>query len=241
MKKTGSQYILLIVFLIFGIVLAVQIKSALHARNSTASNTLTIDMLKEYIVEEQKVVDDLKASIDHNVVLRNDFIDNYIIQENDAQLAEEWGRIKLRTGLVDVKGPGITIKLDDAPARQPDIDVLWQIIHDGDVREILNDLKKAGAQAISVNGERIVPMSEQVCAGPTIMINDNRYPVPYIIEAIGAPDILYESIENNSKVAFMREFNIRVEIKKSNELIIPKFGGTAQLDKYISGLEEIKK
>ena len=64
----------------------------------------------------------------------------------------------------------------------------WFIIHDYDIRTILNELKTAGAQAIAINGERVVPMSEQICVGPTIIINDNRYPVPYIIEAIGEPD-----------------------------------------------------
>ncbi len=241
MKKPASRYILLIVFILFGIIIAVQLKSTLYARKMTATSTLSVDMLKEQIAEVNKEVEELKASIDENVVMQNDIIREYITLQNDDKLTEDWGLIKLHTGLSGVSGPGITIKLDDAPARQPDTPLKWLIIHDYDVRTILNDLKKAGAQAIAINGERLVPMSEQVCAGPTILINGNRHPVPYIIEAIGDPDVLFNSISTSAKVAEMTEFNIRVEIKKSKEILITKFSGADNLDRYISGLEVVEK
>ena len=147
----------------------------------------------------------------------------------------------MHTGLVGVEGAGITITLDDAPVREPGMPPSWFIIHDYDIRTILNELKTAGAQAIAINGERVVPMSEQICAGPTIIINDNRYPVPYIIEAIGEPDGLYEAMSTSNKVAELKEFNILVDIKKSDKIRISKFSGADKLDRYISGLEVVEK
>ena len=241
MKKTGSQYIFFIVFLIFGIVVAVQLKSTLNVKKMTTSNTLSIDLLKEQLAKEQNETDKLKTAIDENLVTKNDIIKSYIEQQNDVQLADDWEKIKLSTGLVSVKGPGITIELDDAPVRQPGYESSWVIIHDQDIKIILNDLKKSGAQAIAINGERVVPMSEQLCAGPTILINDNRYAVPYIIEAIGNPDVLYETISTSSIIAEMTVFNIRVEIKKSKEITLAKFSGADNLNRYISGLEVVKK
>ena len=73
-----------------------------------------------------------------------------------------------------------------------------------------------------------------------LKINDNRYPVPYRIEAIGDPELLYESISLSRRVAEMTEFDIQVEIKKSKEIIIPKFSGSDKLEGYISGLEVIE-
>lgn len=241
MKKHGSQYILLIVFIIFGIVLAVQTKSTLNTKKLAAAKTYSAEVLKKQLVEEQAETDALKKAIDENIATQNEIINEYVQGQNDNELARDWEKIRLSTGLVDVKGPGITIKLDDAPARQPDTPLSWLIIHDQDIKVILNDLKKAGAQAIAVNGERVVPMSEQVCAGPTILINGNRHAVPYVIEAIGNPDVLYDSISNSSRIAEMTEFNIRVEITKSKELKLVKFSGADKLDKYISGLEVVKK
>lgn len=241
MKKHGSQYILLIVFIIFGIVLAVQTKSTLNTKKLAAAKTYSAEVLKEQLVKEQAETDTLKKAIDENVAAQNKVIDEYVLQQNDDQLASDWEKMRFSAGLVDVKGPGITLKLDDAPARQPDTPLDWQIIHDQDIRVILNDLKKAGAEAISVNGERIAPMSEQVCAGPTVLINGNRHPVPFIIDAIGDPDTLYNSIINSSRIAEMTEFNIRVDITKSNEIKLAKFSGADKLDKFISGLEVVDK
>jgi len=240
MKISGKSVILFIVFLIFGVVLSVQYKNAMAAKKAASSGKYTVEMLKEQLTTVMMETEELKRAIDENVEIKNKFIMEYVTQQNDNQLEKEWESLKLLTGIVGVKGPGITVKLDDAPAREPDMPLELLIIHDHDIKVILNELKKAGAQAIAVNGERIVPMSEQVCAGPTILINGNRHPVPYIIEAIGNPDELYDSMVNSSRIASMIEVNIRVEITKSKEIVLPKFSSADKLDRYISGLEVVE-
>lgn len=241
MKKPASRYILFIVFILLGMVTAWQLKSTLNARKATASSALNANILREQIAELRMEIDELRTAIDENIALQNDIIKEYIALQNDDQLSREWEIIKLHTGLVGVEGAGITITLDDAPVREPGMPPSWFIIHDYDIRTILNELKTAGAQAIAINGERVVPMSEQICAGPTIIINDNRYPVPYIIEAIGEPDGLYEAMSTSNKVAELKEFNILVDIKKSDKIRISKFSGADKLDRYISGLEVVEK
>ena len=241
MKKTERSVVFLLIFMIFGIVIALQFKSTLNAKKITASNTLNADILVGQLAAEQKAVDELKLAIDENISARDKFIKEYFESNTDIATASEWEKVKLKAGYTDVKGPGITIKLDDAAARQEDTPLNWLIIHDQDIKVILNELKKSGAEAISINGERIVPMSEQVCAGPTIMVNDNRYSVPYIIEAIGDPELLYENIANCARVAEMLEFKIRIEITPSKELKINKFSGIDHVNRLISGMEEFKK
>ena len=241
MKKPASRYILFIVFILLGMVTAWQLKSTLNARKATASSALNANILREQIAELRLEIDQLRTAIDENIALQNDIIKEYIALQNDDQLSREWEIIKLHTGLVGVEGAGITITLDDAPVREPGMPPSWFIIHDYDIRTILNELKTAGAQAIAINGERVVPMSEQICAGPTIIINANRYPVPYIIEAIGEPDGLYEAMSTSNKVAELKEFNILVDIKKSDKIRISKFSGADKLDRYISGLEVVEK
>ncbi|HEX2926870.1 MAG TPA: DUF881 domain-containing protein, partial [Ruminiclostridium sp.] len=101
------------------------------------------------------------------------------------------------------------------------------------------ELKMAGAQALSVNGERIISTSEQVCAGPQIFINNNRYPVPYEIKAIGDPDKLEKNISESETMASLLECRIRVSITKSRELTISRYIG--DISKLISALEVEKK
>ncbi|HPV01555.1 MAG TPA: DUF881 domain-containing protein [Clostridiales bacterium] len=241
MNKPASRYISFIVFMLLGTLMAWQLKSTLNVKRAAASNALNANALREQITELMQDIDELRVAIDENIALQNEIIREYIELQNDDQLRREWDVIKLQTGLVGVEGPGIRITLDDAPAREPDMPFSWFIIHDYDIRSILNDLKIAGAQAIAINGERVVPMSEQICAGPTIIINGNRYPVPYVIEAIGDPDALYEAMNISDKVLELRRFNIQVDIKKADRIRISKFSGADKLDRYISGLEVVVK
>lgn len=241
MHKRESRIILTVILFILGIALALQFKSTLYARDQSRSDALNAENLMAQLLSEQEELKELKAAVDENLTLRDNLIKEYVEEEKDYQLSRDLDKIKLVAGLIDVKGPGITIKLDDAPVRQPDTLISWQIIHDNDIKIILNELKKAGAQAISINGERVMPMSEQVCAGPTILINGNRYPVPYIISVIGDPDLLYESMSRSERIAEMMQFKIRVDITKSREILIPKYSGSANLERQISGLEAVEK
>ncbi len=241
MRRKDGMLLIFIIFMVFGIMVALQFKSTQNIKKLAALNTLSLETVKTQLDQAQRETEELRFAIDEELAMQNEIIMDYLEKQDDAQLASSWEKIKLHTGLVDVKGPGITIKLDDAPARQPDTPVNWQIIHDQDIKVILNDLKKAGAQAIAINGERVVPMSEQLCAGPTIMINDNRYSVPYYIEAIGEPEVLYNAIVNSSRIAEMTEFNIRVDIKMVKEIKLSKFSGADNLDRYLSGLEVADK
>jgi uncharacterized protein YlxW (UPF0749 family) len=219
---TKKNFILFIVFIVFGIVIAMQFRSTIYSRNQKEKNSLNSEELLSQIVSEQNQIESLKTSIDENLVLKEKYIRAFVQSLDSGAITEDRSEIMLKAGMTDVKGPGITIKLDDASVRMEDTPLDWLIIHDQDIKIILNELKKAGAQAISINGERVVSMSEQICAGPTILINGNRYSVPYVINAIGNPDHLYETIKMSERIAEMIDYNIRVEINKSKEITIPK-------------------
>jgi uncharacterized protein YlxW (UPF0749 family) len=145
----------------------------------------------------------------------------------------------LRAGLTAVSGKGVVITMEDAPAKG-ELDINEYIIHDNNINDILDELKANGAQAISVNGERVMLNTRPVCAGPTIIVNESRYPPPYVIEAIGDPDILYDAIENMPQVAFMRLTNIRIDVEKQEEIVINRFRMYSTLENLLKGLEVVK-
>jgi len=239
MDKMEKKFIFFIIFMVLGILLAVQFRSTLYANRQRSALELNIERLEARINEAKTIEAELKAQLEENTLKKENYLKAFIEDKDDDKLRREWEAVRLIAGLTDVKGPGIVIKLDDAPARLDGVDPSQLIIHEQDIRIILNDLKKAGAQAISINGERIVAISEQVCAGPTILVNRNRYPVPYIINAIGDPDLLYESLSRSERIALMIEDRIRVEIKKSKEVIVPGFSHSDNLDDFISHLEVV--
>lgn len=238
MHRREYNFILFIAFILLGILVAVQFRSTIYLNNQRAQSILDAERVLDQLNREKALENDLRGQIEVALSQKEAIEKTFLEETFDRELNKEWEKIRLKAGLVSVKGQGIEITLDDAPAKIGG-DPGKLIIHDQDIRIILNELKNAGAQAISINGERIVNTSEQVCAGPIILINGNRYPVPYVINVIGDADRLYSSMMESKRMNIMKQDKIRVEIKKVNEIIVPGFSGNIQ--NLISGLEEIKK
>ncbi len=238
--KNSSKFVLFLAFLLLGTIVAVQFRSTLYRNRQDTSTSYNVEQLKTMLNEEKEAVNKLKTTIAENEKVRDDYLKTAVNNANNDFL--KWqhkylDEVKLKAGLSDIKGPGITIKLDDAPARK-NYPTSFLIIHDADIKKIVNELKKAGAQAISINTERLLATSEQVCAGPTILINKNRYPVPYTIKAVGNADSLYKKVDESERIMLMRRDGIRISIEKSKEIQIPKYG--QELDKLVEGLEAVE-
>lgn len=236
-----NKVLILITFVIFGIVVAAQVRTTITKNQQKAASVLNVEHLAQQLINEKAIEEGLKEKIKNSGSLNDEMLKKFLEGNDDDGLLDEYNRIKLLAGMIDVKGPGIEIVLDDAPARKGE-DARYLMIHDSDIKQMLNELKKAGVQAISINGERIIPTSEQVCAGPTILINGSRYSVPYVIKAIGHSDTLFDVIAKSEYVAILRNDKIKVDIKKSDDVLVPKFNyDLHKLDKQISKLEDVSK
>ena len=114
------------------------------------------------------------------------------------ELSSDLARAQFLAGLTDVKGPGVVVTLNDSKKPMPPMPAGFappNIIHDTDIAAVVNELKAAGAEAISVNGQRIVAVSPVRCVGPTVMVNFTPQTPPFVIKAIGNPKTLYTAIE----------------------------------------------
>lgn len=132
-------------------------------------------------------------------------------------------RLNIMAGNTAVEGKGVIITLDDSPiTKKPGENPNLYIIHDEDLLRTLNELRAAGAEAISLNDQRIVAMSELRCAGPTISVNNVRSAAPYVIKAIGAPKTLTSALRLRGGVVETFEFwGIQVDIQEKEKLVIP--------------------
>ncbi len=104
-------------------------------------------------------------------------------------------RRKMQAGYQKLQGKGVIIELMDSEEEAGDGENPNNLlIHDQDILILLNDLKVAGAEALSVNGQRIVARSEIKCSGATITINGTTYGQHFIIKAIGDPKQLEAAV-----------------------------------------------
>jgi len=126
-------------------------------------------------------------------------------QEVKAQLDEQ----KTFAGLAPLHGPGLTVLLHDGadPNSSADHSLGWTI-HYQDLQDIVNVLWASGAEAIAVNGDRIVPSTAFHYAGVNILVNNaSRLTGPYTVIALGDPPALANGVGNPDQLAELKSRN----------------------------------
>lgn len=150
--------------------------------------------LESHIERLRAEVDDLTQQIDDAQVRR-------------VQRAAE--RLRGPAGRTALTGPGITVTLSDAPkelqleAGEDEINFL--VVHQQDIQAVVNAMWEAGAEAVTIQGQRVVTTTGIKCAGSTVELNGLYFPEPYVISAIGDPDRLESVILNDDYISIYRE------------------------------------
>ena len=126
-------------------------------------------------------------------------------QQVKGQLDEE----RTLAGLTALHGPGLTVLLHDAPdPNDPNDRSQGWLVHYQDLQDIVNLLWASGAEAVSVNGQRIVPSTAFHYAGVNILVNNARRLVgPYTVTAIGDPSSLANGVGNSDQLAELKSRN----------------------------------
>ena len=230
MDKYKGTITLGIVCLILTMGICVQIRT-INSVNKEISKTFEDDSLRDEVLKWKEKSDDITKQLDNAektlARVRNDATKD---DENASSIEEQITENNNLLGLTDVTGPGIEITLKDDPnATMESIgvfgDISEHIIHDADLRVIINELKNSGAEAISINGERLVNSTAITCIGNVIKVNDERISSPFTIKAIGLPESLASIDRPGGYVEFIREYGIVFTMKKLNNVEIPKYSG----------------
>ena len=127
--------------------------------------------------------------------------------------------VRVAAGLSEMAGPGVIVKLYDAPNGYATSD----IIHDSNVRDVVNELFSAGAKGVVVGGQRLIATSPIRCVGPVIRVNQKEIPAnPVVIEAVGDPEVLASGLD---LIRFSLEFHrdFRFEIEKKDNIVLPPY------------------
>jgi uncharacterized protein YlxW (UPF0749 family) len=146
-------------------------------------------------------------------------------------LKAELDRQALLAGLIPVTGPGVTVLLDDSATQiSPGTDPNAYIIHEQDLRDIVNLLWMAGTEAIAINDERLVGTSSIYCVGSTVMVNNTRLSPPYTIRAIGNPRVQQDYLRNPSYLHSLKEkqrlYGLQFEVRSTPAVRLPAYSGS---------------
>lgn len=150
----------------------------------------------------------------------NEYKENQQSSEEASKLVEkELSQINMYLGKTDVQGEGIEIKIKDIDSE--DI----KPISEEELLVIVDYLRLAGAEAISINDQRIISTSDIVYVGNSVIqVNQQRVLSPYIIKAIGDPTKLESTLlGNGGYVELLKNIGFEASIEKSNKVTIYKY------------------
>lgn len=224
-KKYINHKMLILCAFIVGIFIAIYIKSLdpnkvyitleekKHLENEIDIENKQIEKLRKIKSEYQKDLEVYNRKFSTEKSVRE-------LMENELSY------LKCIIGESKVKGEGIIITIKDSENElKENQNPNELIVHDIDILRIVNDLKKAGATAISINEERILTLSKIKCSGATIKVNDTTYGQPFIIKAIGNLETLKASVLSpESYTSILQKiYGIYIKIDEENDIIINYF------------------
>ena len=201
--------------MIIGFLLTVQFRQAQEVKETLPNRRA--EELSGRLIQLQEERDELEKQVE---LLKT--------EAGSASNGEFISELKLQACTLPVEGEGIIIKMDDSTkaaksGENPNV----YLIHDDDMLRVINELKAAGAEAISINGQRLIATSEIRCAGPTLSVNNVRSAPPYEIRAIGDKKSLENSIKMRGGVAdSLKVWGIELEVSSADNIYIPPFKGT---------------
>ena len=226
---------LMCVLLSYGI--AVQIKT-INGTESTISTNSKENELRDAVLKSKEKYDNLYSELED---AENKLeAERTNATQNNTELTELENKIKdgnKMLGLTEVTGNGLIITIND----NQDIslnnwfaDPNFLLTHDTDLIRVVNELKNAGAEAISINGQRIILTTPIICGGNIININGEKIGSPFEIKAIGSPEALANLSRPGGYLSRLEDRGIKVSTpKKSNSITIPKYSGVLNF-KYIT-------
>ena len=176
--------------------------------------------VEEKLADTQNKIDEYKAKIDSN-------------EQASELLDKELEQTNLLVGKTAVTGEGIIVTLEDNSEKS---------IVASDLRTLINELKLAGAEAISINGKRIVNMTEIVDVNGFILINEERVISPYVVKVIGDQTYLSSalSLKVSGYIDSYQKLGKTVKMTKEKSIKIEAYNSkkkVMQLD-YAKEVEE---
>ena len=226
--QNRGELAVMAVCVVVGFLLAAQLRGVQLAGAADATNASRLETLQSLyndVVEERDGLTEQVGQLQSELELYRQQAASG--DEGSEALKTELEQMEITAGLTDVEGPGVTVVLEDSTQANMTGDEADYLIHDNDILSVINELRSAGAEAISLNGERILATSEVRCTGAVVTVNGRRYAAPYVIFAIGDPDTLYSALTmRNGVVDILSQWGITVRVTASDQLLIPAYSGT---------------
>jgi uncharacterized protein YlxW (UPF0749 family) len=201
--------------------------------------------LDHVVRSERSRSDDLQrrvADLNKQVASLSRQVDNRDV----AALQRRVDALREPAGFAPVRGPGLTVVLNDAPkseikkAAEPGgLSEDELLVHQQDIQAVVNALWSGGAEAMTLQGQRVISTTGIKCVGSTVVLHGVPYSPPYRISAIGDPVALRAALDAsdyvNAYVALAVTNQLGYEVTEESDLSFPAYTGRARLKYAVAG------
>jgi uncharacterized protein YlxW (UPF0749 family) len=188
------------------------------------------DALQERVAELTKDVGTLGKDVDDAEV---------------GDLQREAALLRATTGFERVRGPAVTVVLTDAPKAAIDravdeggVTADELVVHQQDIQAVVNALWAGGAEAMTLQDQRVISTTGIKCVGNTVVLHGVPYAPPYEITAIGDVSALTESLENSEYIdgykTYVKAHDLGYEVSLDSDVTMPAYEGSTDL-RYAEG------
>lgn len=244
MDKKGFSWKLQAAFVVTGILVGLLVTAQFRSSIPASS----------YPYDEYKVQQDLiKSYTDDQAVLKTKILNlrkqidekqkqsGTAVQKTNLDILDQ---LKSDIGLATAKGDGIVITLNDSPfAQRSSSDGSEQfLIHAADLRDVVNLAFSGQADAVSINGQRVIASTPITSVGNTILVNNFHVLPPFTITAIGEQDLLLQRFNDPTTLTDLQKRaknqKITFTFDAKSNLVAPVYSGDFRL-KYVQAANDI--
>ena len=226
MNKKVQAIILGIICLLLTMGICIQIKTVQN-NGTTLGSTQAESELKSQVLKMKERYENSFARLNKAEQelekVRESVVSN---DEELKKLEDQITKANILLGFTDVTGTGVTITVQDGTITQNTLNPSDLIIHDLDILAIVNELKNAGAEAIEVNGKRVVSTTAFMCDGNVITVNGEKISSPFVINAIGLPEQMATLTRPGGYLELLEtRYSLEPQFTKVKKITIPKYTG----------------
>ena len=134
-------------------------------------------------------------------------------------------------GLEAVSGKALRVTLDDAPlSENPDgVDANMLVVHQQDIQMVVNTLWSGEAEAMTIQGQRVISTTAVKCVGNTVVLHGVAYAPPYVIEAIGDLNAMQKALDTSEAVRIYKEYvsayQLGWSVERAGQVTMPAYTG----------------
>jgi uncharacterized protein YlxW (UPF0749 family) len=231
-RRISAPAVLIFPALLFGLLVSLQWRTQLERSELTVRYNAPLLDAASSLQKEQNTLKaqlaDLRAQLDE--IQRGAASQSTASRDLQARVEE----LRVAAGLTERTGDGVFITLDDARSTTPaQTNVDKSICHSTDLTDIVNTAWRGGAQAIAINGERVVGSTSVYCVGSTIMVNGTLMSPPFAITVIGPQNDLLAAYDDPNELRDIKQrrdvYGLGFHVARTSGLKVPPYGGALNI------------